>query len=60
MIVPPELEQRIFAAMKRQRQLPLEIVCCWCVPHHIVQVGVQPTSHTACPLAVAKFESGVR
>jgi hypothetical protein len=57
-VITIEHSARIFHALKREP--PLQIVCCWCVPHHIIQVGAEPASHGACPLGVAKFESGAR
>jgi hypothetical protein len=30
-------------------------VCAWCVPMHVTQEGVEPTSHGMCPEALAKW-----
>src|SRR6185436_3360823 len=32
-----------------------QIVCCWCVPSHVVREGAPPSSHGPCPVAVAKL-----
>jgi hypothetical protein len=58
MIITPKAEAAVYAAMKREPAL--RIVCCWCAPPHVIRVGVEPTTHTLCPLAVAKFEAGDR
>lgn len=38
---------------------PAKVVCCYCVPWHVMSEGVEPASHGACPIGVQRFESGV-
>ena len=37
---------------------PIRLVCCCCVPHHIMRDGIEPASHGACKLGIARFEAG--
>jgi len=34
--------------------VPLQVVCCWCVPPHVLSEGALPASHTMCPAVFAR------
>jgi hypothetical protein len=52
--------RRALAGEERmQTELP-RLVCCWCDPPHVMREGTEPASHGACPIGIAKFESGDR
>ena len=33
-----------------------KVVCCWCVPPHVLREGSEPVSHGLCETAKATFD----
>lgn len=33
----------------------MRVVCCWCVPAHVISDGIEPVSHGMCAEAVERF-----
>lgn len=60
-IAPPqaEIERRPAGPWDSNMDLPIKVVCCYCDPWHVIREGVEPASHGACPIGVARFEAGV-
>lgn len=39
---------------------PIKLICCWCVPSHVMREGTEPASHGLCEKALAAFKASPR